>query len=107
MGRIPTLSLVTPEQEEIEQLRHGLRILVTRPLICGARSSGAVTLGPKWACWWPHKMTRDEAVIELLRSTSQNCNRKVRDIALDVMEQGELPQYAHGLPQTEAGRSTA
>jgi hypothetical protein len=52
-------------------------------------------------------MTRDEAVIELLRSTSQNCNRKVRDIALDVIDQGELPEYAYGLPHTEAGRSTA
>jgi hypothetical protein len=52
-----------------------------------------------------HKMTHNEA-FELLRSTSQNCDPKVRDIALDVIEQGELPEYAHALPQTEAGRST-
>jgi hypothetical protein len=37
-----------------------------------------------------HKITEDQA-FDLLRTTSQNLNRKLRDIADDVTESGELP----------------
>ncbi|TQN46234.1 ANTAR domain-containing protein [Humibacillus xanthopallidus] len=37
-----------------------------------------------------HHVTRDQA-FDLLRMASQNSNRKLRDVALDVAETGELP----------------
>jgi AmiR/NasT family two-component response regulator len=52
------------------------------------------------------KVTRDEA-FDLLRVTSQHSNRKVRDIALDVIEQGELPECSSSMPRTHAGPATA
>ena len=37
-----------------------------------------------------HHVTRDQA-FDLLRIASQNSNRKLRDVAVDVAESGELP----------------
>ena len=45
-----------------------------------------------------HHVTRDQA-FDLLRMASQNSNRKLRDVAVDVAETGELP-----LPTRPGGR---
>ncbi|MER7070931.1 ANTAR domain-containing protein [Terrabacter sp. NPDC000476] len=39
-----------------------------------------------------HRVTYDEAYL-LIRCTSQQSNVKVRQVALDVLEQGCLPEY--------------
>jgi len=44
-----------------------------------------------------HKLTRDQA-FDLLRIASQNTNRKVYDIALDVIDTGVLPVTPNGRP---------
>lgn len=41
-----------------------------------------------------HKITEDDA-FDLLRSSSQNLNRKLREIALEVTETGTLPDEEH------------
>lgn len=41
-----------------------------------------------------HKITGDQA-FELLRTTSQQLNRKLHDIAYDVTQTGELPERRH------------
>jgi len=38
-----------------------------------------------------HRLTQDQA-FSLLRRTSQNSNRKLRDIADDVLHQGDIPR---------------
>ena len=43
------------------------------------------------------KVSADDA-FELLRQTSQRHNRKVRDIAMDVVELGCLPEYSRRAP---------
>lgn len=39
-----------------------------------------------------HKVTYDDAFL-LLRETSQQCNVKLRQVALDVLDEGCLPTY--------------
>ncbi|WP_260439655.1 ANTAR domain-containing protein [Humibacillus xanthopallidus] len=52
-----------------------------------------------------HHVTREQA-FDLLRMASQNSNRKLRDVALDVAETGELPLSARGGGRRDA-RSSA
>ncbi|CAN7371687.1 GAF and ANTAR domain-containing protein [Terrabacter sp. LjRoot27] len=44
-----------------------------------------------------HKLTRDQA-FDLLRIASQNTNRKLHDVALDVIDTGALDVTPHGHP---------
>ncbi|KRF41983.1 hypothetical protein ASH01_18080 [Terrabacter sp. Soil811] len=44
-----------------------------------------------------HKLTRDQA-FDLLRIASQNTNRKLHDVALDVIDTGALDVTPHGQP---------
>ena len=48
-----------------------------------------------------HHVTRDQA-FDLLRIASQNANRKLRDVAVEVAESGELPLPAR---RTDTGRN--
>ena len=48
-----------------------------------------------------HKLTRDQA-FDLLRIASQNTNRKLRDVALDVIDTGDVDVTPH---QATLGRS--
>lgn len=49
-----------------------------------------------------HKLGPDEA-FDLLRQASQNHNRKLRDVASDVVEQGCLPEYPRRGPELAPG----
>jgi AmiR/NasT family two-component response regulator len=42
-----------------------------------------------------HKLTRDQA-FDLLRIASQNTNRKLHDVALDVIDTGTVDVSPHG-----------
>jgi hypothetical protein len=51
-----------------------------------------------------HHVTRDQA-FDLLRMASQNSNRKLRDVAVDVAETGELPLPGRRGDGDRSGRS--
>ena len=97
MGRSSALIYITPEQDERDQLQQALersqeKVRHLEAALEHSRDIAAAT-GILMAM---HKLTRDEA-FEMLRKASQNTNTKVRDLALDVIEQGCLP----GAPSAE------
>ena len=107
MGRLPTLPILTREQDDIEQMRHALELAQERVAnlelaLIHSRDIGAA-IGILMAT---RQLPPDEA-FDLIRATSQNCNRKVRDIALDVMEQGCLPAYPQGMQEQKQGHPIA
>lgn len=106
MRRSSTLRIITTEYETVEQLRHALRASqddATHLMRALERSRDIGTaIGILMAI---HKVSRDEA-FDLLRSASQNGNRKLRDLALDVVEHGCLPlQSTEAAAGCRTGRS--
>lgn len=88
---------ISREQEKIDNLREALEASLDKVsnlelALEHSRDIGAA-MGILMAT---HKVTR-EVAFDLLRRTSQNCNVKVHAIALEVVEQGCIPErYLNG-----------
>ncbi|GAB3872159.1 ANTAR domain-containing protein [Terrabacter terrigena] len=94
MGRSSALVLISPDQDELDQLRHALersqqKVHHLETALVHSRDIGAA-MGVLMAM---HKVGRD-AAFEMLRTASQNQNRKLSAVALDVIELGCLPTAA-------------
>lgn len=86
---------LTPHDESLALLRHALelsrvKVAQLEQALQTSRQIGAA-VGILMAT---HRVTYDDAFL-LLRATSQQCNIKLRQVAVDVVEQGCLPIYPH------------
>ena len=103
MGRLPTLRILPREQDDIEQMRHALELAPERVANLELALIHSRDIGAAIGILMATRQLRPDEAFDLIRATSQNCNRKVRDIALDVMEQRCLPAYPQGMPEQKQG----
>jgi AmiR/NasT family two-component response regulator len=82
---------ITPDRDELDQLMQALQRSLEKVRNLEAALEHSRDIGAAVGILMAmYKLSRDEA-FEMLRRTSQDSNTKVRDLALDVIEQGCLP----------------